>query len=159
MFTSSGLKRNTSENNKKSKSMNKILNDRLYLDMVKFLWNNPITEDSQIQIERYLSKQVEALLSEPESKSNKQTKQNLINYEKFNPLLQKLIISKLPELSSLLNNLKVKDSVLIGIDKSQQGLTIPKDAELFLYNKIFRLNIEDIIKILLGQFLIILSAE
>ena len=66
MFTSSGLKRNTSENNKKSKSMNKILNDRLYLDMVKFMWNNPITEDSQIQIERYLSKQVEALLSEPE---------------------------------------------------------------------------------------------
>jgi len=65
MLTSSGLKRNTSENNKKSKSMNKILNDRLYLEMVKFLWNNSITEDSQIQIqiERYLSKQVEALLS------------------------------------------------------------------------------------------------
>lgn len=57
MFTSSGLKRNTSENNQiiksKSKSMNKILNDRLYLDMVKFRRSNPITEDSQIQIERY----------------------------------------------------------------------------------------------------------
>ena len=51
----------------KSKSMNKILNDRLYLDMVKFLGNNPITEDSQILIERYLSKQVDALLSESES--------------------------------------------------------------------------------------------
>lgn len=128
--------------------MNKILNDRLYLDMVKFMWNNPITEDSQIQIERYLSKQVEALLSEPDSKSNKQTKKNLINYENFNPLLQKLIISKLPELRSLLNNLK--DSVLNGInginginrinrineiDKSNQGLTITKDAELFLYKR------------------------
>lgn len=45
MFTSSGLNRNTSENNKekeKSKSKNKILNDRLYLDMVKFMNNNPI---------------------------------------------------------------------------------------------------------------------
>ena len=156
MFTSSVLKRNTSENNK-SKSMNKILNDRLYLEMVKFLSNNPINEDSQIQIKRYLSKQVDVLLSEPESISNKQTKQDLINYEKFNPLLQKLIISKLPELNSLLNNLK--DSVLNGIDKSIQVLTITKDHELFLYSKIFSLNIGDIIKVLIGQFLIILSAE
>jgi hypothetical protein len=90
------------------------------------------------------------LLSEPESISNKQTKQDFINYEKFNPLLQNLIISKLPELRSLLNNLK--DSVLNGIDKSNQGLTITKDDELFLYNKIFSLNIEDIIKILLVNF-------
>jgi hypothetical protein len=53
----------------------------------------------------------------------------------------------------------MKDYVLNDIDKSNQGQTIPMDDELFLYNKIFRLNIEDIIKILLGQFLIILSAE
>jgi hypothetical protein len=138
--------------------MNNILNDRIYLDTVKFIFFNPfINEDSKILIERYLNKQVDALLSEPESISNKQTKQDFINYEKFNPLLQKLIISKLPELRSLLNNLK--DSVLNGIDKSNQGLTITKDAELFLYNKIFSLNIEDIIKILLGQFLILFSAE
>lgn len=44
IFTSSVLKRNTSENNKiiKSKSRNKILNDRLYLDIVKFMCNNPV---------------------------------------------------------------------------------------------------------------------
>ena len=84
------------------------------------------------------------MLSEPESKSNKNHKK-LINYEKFNPLLQKLIISKLPELISLLNNLKVY--VLNGIANSTQGLamltfrmiltmpTITKDAELLLNKK------------------------
>lgn len=62
----------------------------------------------------------------------------------------------------------MKDSLLNGINginginrinKSNQGQTITMDAELLLYNKIFSLNIEDIIKILLGQFWIILSAE
>jgi len=43
MFTSSGLKRNTSENNKNN------LNDRLYLDKVKFMLNNPINEDRKIR--------------------------------------------------------------------------------------------------------------
>lgn len=77
---------------------------------------------------------------------------NLILYCK-----QKLIISKLSELRSLLKNLKY--SLLNDIDKSNQGQTITMDDELILYDKIFMLNIEDIIKILLGQFLIILSAE
>jgi hypothetical protein len=65
--------------------------------------------------------------------------------------LQKLIISKLPELRSFLNNMK--DSVLNDIDNSYKGQTITMDAELLLIYKIFRLNIniEDIIKILLGQ--------
>lgn len=42
--------------------------------MVKFLCNNPITSNSQILIERYLSKQVDALLSESESEKNKNKK-------------------------------------------------------------------------------------
>ena len=45
------------------------------------------------------------------------------------------------------------------IDKSTQGLTNITDLELILDNKIFSLKIENIIKILIGQFLIILSAE
>jgi hypothetical protein len=88
VFKSSSLNRNTSDKNQKSKSKNKILKDRLYLDRVKFLNNNPITENSKILIERYLNKLVDVLLSEPESISNKQTKpkQFFIINEILNPL-------------------------------------------------------------------------
>lgn len=116
-----------------------------YLELKRILSSNPLNEETQVKIERYLFNQGQLVLDEKFNDIKD------INYNKLN----KKIISELKDFSSIihfkLNNLK-SDLNMKKIDKitDPEYITLIKDILSYLNNNI-------IISILLGRILKIIS--
>jgi hypothetical protein len=120
-----------------------ILDSPSYIEIKRILLNSPINEETQLKIEKFLLSQ--SLIYQQEHIKQQET--NDLNYRILNPEVSKLILEAKKDLTKLLNNLK------------EQLLLDEKESNSLLNKLLLGVSKDQIISIVLGRFLRVLSNE